>query len=63
MRDGMKDDTKILTGRNPSRSRARRRSVTTTGRLLLPGAFLVTMGAKLLAPFVFVDFRFATFFQ
>ena len=31
--------------------------------LLLPGALLVTMGAELLAPFVFVDFRFAPFFQ
>jgi len=31
--------------------------------LLLPGALLVAMGAKLLAPFVFVDFRFTPFFQ
>jgi hypothetical protein len=30
--------------------------------LLLPGALLVAMLAELLAPFVFVDFRFATFF-
>jgi hypothetical protein len=31
--------------------------------LLLPGALLVAMGAELLAPFVFVDFRFTPFFQ
>jgi len=31
--------------------------------LLLPGALLVTMGAELLAPFVFIDFCFAPFFQ
>ena len=31
--------------------------------LLLPGALLVAMLAQLLAPFVLVDFRFATFFQ
>jgi hypothetical protein len=33
------------------------------GNLLLPGAFLVAMQAQLLAPFVFVDFGFPTFFQ
>jgi hypothetical protein len=32
-------------------------------RLLLPGALLVAVGAELFAPFVFIDFRFATFFQ
>jgi hypothetical protein len=31
-------------------------------RLLLPGAFLMTMGAQLLAPFMFIDFGFPTFF-
>jgi len=31
--------------------------------LLLPGALLVTMLTQLLAPFMLVDFRFATFFQ
>ena len=31
--------------------------------LLLPGALLVTMGAQLLAPFVFVDFCFSPFFE
>jgi hypothetical protein len=31
--------------------------------LLLPGAFLVTIRAELLAAFVFVDFRLAAFFQ
>jgi hypothetical protein len=31
--------------------------------LLLPGALLVAMLAKLLATFVLVDFRFATFLQ
>jgi hypothetical protein len=30
--------------------------------LLLPGAFLVAVGAQLFAPFMFVDFAFATFF-
>jgi hypothetical protein len=33
------------------------------GNLLLPGAFLVAMQTQLLAPFVFVDFGFPTFFQ
>ena len=32
-------------------------------RLLLPGAFFVAIGAELFAPFVLVDFRFASFFQ
>ena len=31
--------------------------------LLLPRAFLVAIGAKLFAPLMLVDFRFATFFQ
>jgi hypothetical protein len=30
--------------------------------LLLPGAFLVSVGAQLFAPFVFVDLAFAAFF-
>jgi hypothetical protein len=30
--------------------------------LLLPGAFLVAVGAQLFAPFMFVNFAFATFF-
>jgi hypothetical protein len=33
------------------------------GNLLLPGTLLVTVQAQLLAPFVFVDFGFAAFFQ
>ena len=33
------------------------------GNLLLPGALLVTMQTQLLAPFVFVDFCLAAFFQ
>jgi len=33
------------------------------GNLLLPGAFLVAVQTQLLAPFVFVDFGFPTFFQ
>src|SRR5262249_47468111 len=33
------------------------------GNLLLPGALLVPVQAQLLAPFVFVDFGFPTFFQ
>ena len=32
-------------------------------RLLLPGAFLVAIGAQLLAAFMLVDFRFAAFLQ
>jgi hypothetical protein len=44
------------------------RAEATNGRfrqreLLLPGALLVTMGAQLLAPFVFVDFCFSPFFE
>jgi hypothetical protein len=31
--------------------------------LLLPGSLLVAIGAELLAPLVFVDFRFAPFFD
>jgi hypothetical protein len=34
---------------------------TGTARLLLPGAFFVPVGAQLFAPFVFVNFAFATF--
>jgi hypothetical protein len=33
------------------------------GRLLLPGALLVTVRAKLLAAFMFVDLRFTAFFK
>jgi hypothetical protein len=33
------------------------------GRLLLPGALLVTIQAQLLAPFMFVDLCLAAFFQ
>jgi hypothetical protein len=33
------------------------------GNLLLPGAFLVAVQTQLLAPFMFVDFGFPTFFQ
>jgi hypothetical protein len=33
------------------------------GRLLLPGALLVTVQAQLLAPFMFVDFCLTAFFQ
>jgi len=32
------------------------------GALLLPGAFLVAIGAQLLAPFVLIDFGFPAFF-
>jgi hypothetical protein len=42
---------------------ARERMSETARRLLLPGALLVTIQAQLLAAFMFVDFRFATFFQ
>jgi hypothetical protein len=33
------------------------------GRLLLPGALLVTIQAQLLAPFVFIDLCLAAFFD
>jgi hypothetical protein len=33
------------------------------GRLLLPGALLVTVQAQLLAPFVFINLCLAAFFQ
>jgi hypothetical protein len=33
------------------------------GRLLLPGALLVTIQAQLLAPFMLVDFCLAAFFD
>jgi len=43
---------------------ARERMKETAGRrLLLPGALLVTIQAQLLAPFMFVDFRLAAFFD
>tara|TARA_B100001971_G_C18209630_1_gene549815 strand:- start:513 stop:665 length:153 start_codon:yes stop_codon:yes gene_type:complete len=32
-------------------------------QLTLPGAFLVTIGARMLAPLVFVDFCLSAFFQ
>jgi hypothetical protein len=32
-------------------------------RLLLPGSLLVAIGTELFAALVFVDFRFASFFQ
>jgi len=31
-------------------------------QLLLPGALLMPVGAELFAPFVFINFAFATFF-
>jgi hypothetical protein len=31
-------------------------------RLLLPGAFLVAIGAQLFTPFMFINFTFAAFF-
>jgi hypothetical protein len=33
------------------------------GRLLLPGALLVTVQAQLLAPFMFINLGLAAFFQ
>jgi hypothetical protein len=33
------------------------------GRLFLPGTFLVAIGAELLAPFMFVNLCFTSFFQ
>jgi hypothetical protein len=39
------------------------REITGDGRLLLPGALLVTVQAQLLAPFMFVDFCLTAFFQ
>ena len=62
MRIDMKQDTKTRTERKQVKllaltGQAKR------GRLLLPGALLVAVGAKFLAPLVFVDFRFATFLE
>jgi hypothetical protein len=34
-----------------------------TAKLLLPGALFMAVLAELLAPFMFVNLRFATFFQ
>jgi hypothetical protein len=33
-----------------------------TPGLLLPGAFFMAVGAQLFAPFMFINFAFATFF-
>jgi hypothetical protein len=41
---------------------ARERMNQCAGRLLLPGALLVTIQAQLLAPFMLVDFGLAAFF-
>ncbi len=38
-------------------------AVSVSRRLLLPRAFLVAIGAELLAPFMLVDLRFASFLQ
>jgi hypothetical protein len=59
----MKQNTGKRAGRNPPQSCARRSIRAARGSLLLPGALLMAMGAKLLAPFMFVDFGFAPFFQ
>jgi hypothetical protein len=40
---------------------APRNPIATPG-LLLPGTFFVAVGAQLLAPFMFINFAFATFF-
>jgi hypothetical protein len=44
-------------------SRANSQPTLPPGELLLPGAFLMAMLTQLLAPFVFVNFRFSAFFQ
>jgi hypothetical protein len=40
-----------------------KRTLADAAGLLLPGALLVTIGAKLFAALMFVDFGFAAFFQ
>jgi hypothetical protein len=50
--------------RTKALGRRRERMNETAGRkLLLPGALLVTIQAQLLAPFMFVDFGLAAFFD
>jgi hypothetical protein len=49
-----------LAAGQPPRTAVKSHGVT---ELLLPGALLVTIQAQLLAAFMFVNFRFATFFQ
>jgi hypothetical protein len=44
-----------------SRLRLKQMTSLKTRQLLLPGAFLVAIGAKLFAPLVFIDFAFTTF--
>jgi hypothetical protein len=56
----MREDTGKNTRRNPTRIASRECSAR-AAELLLPGALFVAIGAKLLAPLVFVDFRFAPF--
>jgi hypothetical protein len=58
----MREDTGKRTQRNPHRI-APEATFARAADLLLPGAFLVAIGAKLLAPFVFVDFGFPAFFD
>jgi hypothetical protein len=58
----MEQDTRRRAGRNPPRISSGLNGARVSG-LLLPGALLVAVGAKFLAPFMLVDFRFATFFQ
>jgi len=53
-----KDRSRGLTGNHHERLKSHG-----DGRLLLPGALLVTVQAQLLAPFVFVNFCLAALFQ
>ena len=61
-RNGMVEITGGRAESNPPPGCVRLPSLTHR-QLLLPGALLVAIQAQLLAAFVFVDFRFATFFQ
>jgi hypothetical protein len=47
----------------PQKRAARERLKKARGKLLLPGALLVTIQAQLLAPFMLVDFCLAAFFD
>jgi hypothetical protein len=55
-------ERKSIRGR-PQKRAARERLKKARGKLLLPGALLVTIQAQLLAPFMLVDFCLAAFFD
>jgi hypothetical protein len=60
----MQHAVKLSRRRNPQTSCATfHKLMNARTELLLPGALLVTIQAQLLAPFVFVDFCLAAFFD